>query len=79
MSYIEKKLEQKVEEFYVLGRLAKQLSREGKQQEEVDEIYIQMAQICHELRAVELVFKALYPVLSELSDQLIKLYNTRKI
>ena len=81
MSSIEKKLEQKVKELYELGREAKQLAAERRQEdrEGLDEIYMDMASICHELRPVELVFKELYPILGDLYDKLIELYDSRKI
>ena len=81
MSFIEKKMEQKVKELYELGREAKQLAaqRRHEDREGLDEIYMYMAEICNELRPVELVFKELYPILGDLYDKLIELYDSRKI
>lgn len=71
-------IQEKVIELASLGKLAKDLIKINNKQMLVMEVYIQMAHICNELRPFEPEFKVVYPMLSDLYDNLISLYDMNK-
>ena len=77
MKYIDNKLTPKINKLSELGKRAKLYTKEKRDHDTIAQIHLDMARICHELRPVEVVVKALYPKLSELYDNLVALYDNQ--
>lgn len=75
MHSLEEKIQNKMEDFFSLGREAKRLAESAQSPEKLQEIKIGMAEIINDLKQVDCIVRKLHPdkEMHELFDQLLKL------
>lgn len=56
-----------IQKLFEYGKLAKQTTNKKKK----NKIILEMAEICHQLRPIEPIFKAMYPEMDELFNSLL--------
>ena len=75
MAQLEERIQDKMGDFFALGREAKRLSTNGEEEAKLKEMHIAMAEILNDLKHVDCIVRKLHPdpQMHELFDKLIKL------
>lgn len=78
MNYVNEQIKYKATQLKNLAKQAQRIQDNKMSDEMLASIHLEMAEICNQIRIVEMLFKEMYPNLAEIYDCLIRLHDNQK-